>query len=134
MQKKVKVSELKSLLNTLPDELDVVTGDEWLPEQLISTSVVDDMLHLEFDNAPEEVQGEEARGFVEHEIQMIRDKFELIIAEASDAKSKADAILAIFLMGHELSSCEVIEILEQTEHTEQTEPQQLEVPLTADVV
>ncbi|OLQ94219.1 hypothetical protein BIY21_00005 [Vibrio ponticus] len=115
MQKIVKVSELKNLLATLPDDLDVVTGDEWLPEQLVAVSQVDEMLFMEFDNAPEDVQGEEARGFVEHEIEMIRDKFERILGENSDSTSKADAILALFLLGHELSSCEVIEILEESE-------------------
>ncbi|WP_348541636.1 hypothetical protein [Vibrio fluminensis] len=111
----MKISELKNLLASLPDDLDIVTGDEWLPEQLVTATQVDDMLFLEFDNAPEDVQGEEARGFVEHEITMIRDKFEQILAENSDTKSKADAILALFLLGHELSSCEVIEILEESE-------------------
>ncbi|GAK87933.1 hypothetical protein JCM19238_5543 [Vibrio ponticus] len=126
MQKIVKVSELKNLLDSLPDTLDVVTGDEWLPEQLVSASTVGDMLFLEFDNAPEDIQGDEARGFVEHEVEMIRDKFEQIITENSDAKSKADAILALFLLGHELSSCEVIEILEESEqnHQAQFEPSQ----------
>ncbi|HAS62350.1 MAG TPA: hypothetical protein DCS35_07080 [Vibrio sp.] len=124
MQKIVKVSELKNLLDTISTDtdLDVVTGEEWLPEQLVATSIVEDMLFLEFDNAPEETQGEEARGFVEHEIEMIRDKFEQIIAEDSDAKSKADAILALFLLGHELSSGEVIEVLEDSEHTLSEEP------------
>lgn len=124
MQKIVKVSELKNLLDTISTDtdLDVVTGEEWLPEQLVATSIVEDMLFLEFDNAPEETQGEEARGFVEHEIEMIRDKFEQIITEDSDAKSKADAILALFLLGHELSSGEVIEVLEDSEHTLNEEP------------
>lgn len=115
MQKIVKISELKNLLASLPDDLDIVTGDEWLPEQLVTATQIDDMLFMEFDNAPEDVQGEEARAFVEHEIAMIRDKFEQILAENSDTKSKADAILALFLLGHELSSCEVIEILEESE-------------------
>ncbi|MBA5761667.1 hypothetical protein H2O73_04840 [Vibrio sp. 404] len=126
MQKIVKVSELKNLLDTMTTDtdLDVVTGDEWLPEQLVATSIVEDMLFLEFDNAPEDIQGEEARGFVEHEIDMIRGKFEQIIAEDSDAKSKADAILALFLLGHELSSGEVIEILEDSENAFSEKPEE----------
>ena len=117
MLKFVNVSELKNVLNALPadTDLNVVTGDEWLPEQLIDTSIVDDMLFLQFDNAPEDIQGDEARGFVEHEIEMIRHRFEQIISEASDTNSKTDAILALFLIGHEHSSGEVIEILENTD-------------------
>ena len=91
-------------------------GEEWLPERLINTKLDGEMLFLEFDNAPEENQGDsEGRGFVEHEIAMIREKLEQVLDEPSETKSKADALLAIFLMGHELSSSEVIEILESTE-------------------
>lgn len=119
MQRIVKVSELKNLFDTFPvnPDLDVVTGDEWLPEQLVATSIVEDVLFLEFDNAPEDIQAEEARGFVEHEIEMIRGKIDQIITESSDVNSKTDAILALFLLGHELNSCEVIEILEENEQT-----------------
>ncbi len=98
-------------------------GEAWLPERLVDTNLDGDMLFLEFDNAPEDNQGdEEGRGFVEHEIAMIREKLELLLDEPSDTKTKADALLAIFLMGHELSSSEVIEILESTE-SETTEPE-----------
>ncbi|PMP38432.1 hypothetical protein BCS87_12530, partial [Vibrio splendidus] len=89
-----------------------------------------DMLFLEFDNAPEDNQGdEEGRGFVEHEIAMIREKLELLLDEPSDTKTKADALLAIFLMGHELSSSEVIEVLESTE-LESTESEMTELEAT----
>ncbi len=88
------------------------------------------MLFLEFDNAPEDNQGdEEGRGFVEHEIAMIREKLELLLDEPSDTKTKADALLAIFLMGHELSSSEVIEVLESTE-LESTESEMTELEAT----
>ena len=91
-------------------------GEAWLPERLVNTNLDGDMLFLEFDNAPEDNQGdEEGRGFVEHEIAMIREKLEQVLDDTSDTKTKADALLAIFLMGHELSSSEVIEILESTE-------------------
>ncbi|KII79560.1 hypothetical protein [Vibrio renipiscarius] len=117
MQKIVKVSELKDVLNALPIDKDIhiVTGEEWLPEQLVTTSLVDDMLFMQFDNAPEDTQCEEGRGFVQHEVELIRSRFEQIITEPIDAKSKADAILALFLIGHEQSSAEVIEILESVE-------------------
>ncbi|MEZ8777899.1 hypothetical protein AB6D85_09810 [Vibrio splendidus] len=114
----VKVSELQNIIDQLPKDSDpdIVMGEEWLPERLVDTNLDGDMLFLEFDNAPEDNQGdEEGRGFVEHEIAMIREKLELLLDEPSDTKTKADALLAIFLMGHELSSSEVIEILESTE-------------------
>ncbi len=41
-----------------------------------------ELLFMEFDNAPEENQGDdEGRGFVEHEIAMIREKLEQLLDE-----------------------------------------------------
>ncbi|MDH5936032.1 hypothetical protein L8R84_07720 [Vibrio splendidus] len=128
----VKASELQNIIDQLPKDSDpdIVMGDAWLPERLVNTNLDGDMLFLEFDNAPEDNQGdEEGRGFVEHEIAMIREKLELLLDEPSDTKTKADALLAIFLMGHELSSSEVIEILESTE-SEMTELEATESEMT----
>ncbi|MDH5923405.1 hypothetical protein L8R85_20475 [Vibrio splendidus] len=128
----VKVSELQNIIDQLPKDSDpdIVMGDAWLPERLVDTNLDGDMLFLEFDNAPEDNQGdEEGRGFVEHEIAMIREKLELLLDEPSDTKTKADALLAIFLMGHELSSSEVIEILESTE-LESTESDSVELEVS----
>ncbi|MFA0076550.1 hypothetical protein AB4427_00050 [Vibrio artabrorum] len=114
----VKVSELQSIIDHLPNDSDpdVVMGEAWLPERLVNTNLDGDLFFLEFDNVPDDHQGdEEGRGFVEHEITMIREKLEQVLDDPSDTKTKADALLAIFLMGHELSSSEVIEILEATE-------------------
>ncbi|ERB65060.1 hypothetical protein G3U99_14570 [Vibrio coralliilyticus OCN008] len=114
----MKASDLKKLLDSLPEgqNPNIVTGEEWLPERLVNTHLDDEMLFLEFDNAPEEAQGEEeGRGFVEHEVEMIRKRFEQILDESSDTKTKADAMLALFLMGHEMSSSEIIEIMEDPE-------------------
>lgn len=114
----VKVSELQNIIDHLPNDSDpdIVMGEEWLPERLVNTKLDGELLFMEFDNAPEENQGDdEGRGFVEHEIAMIREKLEQVLDDTSDTKTKADALLAIFLMGHELSSSEVIEILESTE-------------------
>ncbi|PMM76914.1 hypothetical protein BCT49_21745 [Vibrio lentus] len=113
----MKVSELQNIIDHLPNDSDpdIVMGEEWLPERLVNTKLDGELLFMEFDNAPEENQGDdEGRGFVEHEIAMIREKLELLLDEPSDTKTKADALLAIFLMGHELSSSEVIEVLETT--------------------
>lgn len=115
----MKASELKKIIESLPEghDPDVVMGEEWLPERLINTQLNESLLFLEFDNAPEETQGdEEGRGFVEHEINMLRSRFEQLLDESSDTKTKADAMLALFLMGHELSSSDVIEILEDPDN------------------
>ena len=95
----MKASELKTLLNSLPDNTDpeVVCGELWLPERLTHTQLDGELLFLEFDSAPEETQEED-----------------------SDTKAKADAMLALFLMGHELTSSEVIEILENPDIEEET--------------
>ncbi|OEE48105.1 hypothetical protein [Vibrio cyclitrophicus] len=126
----MKVSELQNIIDHLPQDSDpdIVMGEEWLPERLVNTRLDSDMLFLEFDNAPEENQGDdEGRGFVEHEIAMIREKLEQVLDDPSDTKTKADALLAIFLMGHELSSSEVIEILEMTELEATTEAETTEL-------
>ena len=83
----MKVSELQNIINQLPSDADpdVVMGEAWLPERLVDTTLDGDLLFLQFDNAPEETQGdEEGRGFVEHEVTMIREKLEQILDAPSD--------------------------------------------------
>lgn len=110
----VKVSELKTILNQLPNDLDpdVVMGEVWLPERLVEAQLDDEMLFLTFDNAPEEGEGEEeGRGFVEHEIELIRTQILNILADDSGPKTKAEALLAVITLAHERTSSEFIEIL-----------------------
>ncbi|MBF9000431.1 MULTISPECIES: VC1380 family protein [Vibrio] len=110
----MKASELKALLHTLPDGNDpeLVTGDIWLPEQLVNAYSHDDFLFLDFDNAPEEEQGEEeGRGFVEHEVELIRQQIARILQEDSGQKAKTEALLALLLVAHERTSAEFIEML-----------------------
>lgn len=110
----VKVSELKTILNQLPNDLDpdVVMGEIWLPERLVEAQLDDEMLFLTFDNAPEEGEGEEeGRGFVEHEIELIRTQVLNILADDSGPKTKAEALLALITLAHERTSSEFIEIL-----------------------
>ncbi|ENM5862211.1 hypothetical protein NTE24_003089 [Vibrio mimicus] len=110
----MKVSELKTILNQLPNDLDpdVVMGEIWLPERLVEAQLDDEMLFLAFDNAPEEGEGEEeGRGFVEHEIELIRTQVLNILADDSGPKTKAEALLALITLAHERTSSEFIEIL-----------------------
>ncbi|HCH1193051.1 TPA: hypothetical protein NKP78_003567 [Vibrio parahaemolyticus] len=116
----MKASELISILNNLPSNSnpDIVMGEEWLPERLVDTKLDGELLFLHFDNAPEDGQGEEeGRGFVDHEIDLIRTRLQQILDKDSDNASKADAMLGLFLMGHELSSSQVIEVLEEESDT-----------------
>ncbi|GEM74514.1 hypothetical protein [Vibrio sagamiensis] len=113
----MKASELNIILSQLLQEqdLDVVMGEEWLPERLEKTQICGNMLFLHFDNAPEDHQGdEEGRGFVTHEVNLIRLRLSQILYENCSNSSKIDALLALFLMGHELSSSRIVEILENS--------------------
>ncbi len=115
---KVKASELISILNNLPANTDpeIVAGEEWLPERLVKTRLDGEMLFLNFDNAPdEELSEDEGRGFVDHEIEFIRSHLKKILDQDSNNALKADAMLRLFLLVHELSSSQVIEILEQSD-------------------
>ncbi len=110
----MKASELKALLNSLPDgcDPDIVMGEEWLPERLIETRIDSDFLFMTFDNAPEEEQGEEeGRGFVEHEMDLIRKQIETLLLE-TDTTNKTELLLALLVMAHEQTSSEFIEAIE----------------------
>ncbi|USD66456.1 hypothetical protein [Vibrio sp. SCSIO 43136] len=123
----VKVSELLQILNTLPSDkdLDVVTGEEWLPERLIASRYDDDFLFLNFDHQPEDLGGDtEGRGFVEHEMALLRHRIRQLLVEDSDISSKTEALLAMLLISHEKSSSEVIELLEEAESASE-DPQAL---------
>nr|WP_321384140.1 hypothetical protein [uncultured Vibrio sp.] len=111
----MKASELISILNSLPTNTDpdIVMGEAWLPERLVETQLDGNLLFLSFDNAPEACQGEEGRGFVDHEIDLIRIRLKQVLDENSDNASKVEAMLGLFLAGHELSSAQVVELLEE---------------------
>jgi len=112
----MKASELMAFLSDIDGDKEIVTGESWLPEQLINAEFDGELINLEFDNAPEDDAGDtEGRGFVEHEVNMLRDKIvQLLFDDAMPAKVKADVFLKLFLMIHEKSSSEVVEILEES--------------------
>lgn len=114
----MKVEKLKNILENLPEdhEVRVVTGEKWLPERLISTELDNDLLFLLFDNAPDEgEQGIEARGFVEHEIGLLRQRLGEIVEQSNSSSQLVEALVRFFVIGHETSSSEFIELLEQME-------------------
>ncbi|SJL83068.1 hypothetical protein [Vibrio palustris] len=110
----MKASQLLKILHSIPldQDPDVVTGEVWLPERLTRGNLHEGFLFLDFDNAPEEEQGEEeGRGFVEHEEAFIREQLNKILQEDSGQDEKTEALLAILLMAHEHTSSEFIEML-----------------------
>lgn len=117
----MKTSELMTFLLSLEDDKEIVTGESWLPEQLINASIDGEFVNLQFDNAPEEDAGElEARGFVEHEVNLLRDKIvQLLFDQSISPKTKSDLFLKLVILAHEKSSSEVVEILEESKHLEQ---------------
>lgn len=111
----MKASQLMQMLTSLPEGHDpeIVTGEEWLPERLIEVRDNQDLLFLEFDNAPEDNQGDdEGRGFVEHEITLIKKHIMDIFLEKASLEHKQQAILALILYAHEHFPSEVVEMLE----------------------
>ncbi|QIA63614.1 hypothetical protein GT360_08835 [Vibrio astriarenae] len=114
----MKVSDLKIILDTLPEGSDpeIVTGEVWLPERLIDTQLDNELLHLQFDSAPDDfIREEEGRGFVEHEINLLHSKVMKILHEPAAVADKAQALLGLILMAHEQSSSQVIEAIEDLE-------------------
>ncbi len=111
----MKVSKLMQILSSLPEgcDPDIVTGEEWLPERLTEVSVQGDFVFCEFDAAPEDTQcDDEGRGFVEHEIELIRRRVMDIFLEKASLEDKQQAILALILYAHEHFPSDVVEMLE----------------------
>lgn len=108
----MKASELKQRLDDLPSDIDpdIVMGELWLPEQLVGTQLDDELLFLQFDNAPQEEE-EEGRGFVEHEIELICYRLAQVLREESAQREKIEALLALLLAAHEHTSAEFIEMI-----------------------
>ncbi len=114
----MKVAELKKILarESIADHHDLVTGEVYLPEQLIEVEQDGSLLFLHFDNAPEDIAGdEEGRGLVEHEIELLKERIYQILTERCSMQQKQHALLALVLSGHEMSSSEFVALLEQLE-------------------
>ena len=120
----MKASKLLEILSDLPEgsDPDVVTGDEWLSERLINVTSQDDFVFCEFDNAPEDGQGDdEGRGFVDHEIELIENHIMEIFLEKAPLEQKKKAILALVLFAHEHFPSDVVEMLETLEQPVQSD-------------
>ena len=112
----LKASQLITILSQLPEnhDPDIVTGETWLPERLVRCQQDEALLFLTFDSAPDEGEEDEARGFVEHEVDYIKARLHQLITSGEHPSVKTEAILALVLFAHEHSSSDVIEMLEQT--------------------
>ncbi|MCE0492479.1 hypothetical protein [Vibrio salinus] len=112
--------QLQSVLNNSNPE--IVTGEDWLPERLIEIHQLDDLLFLEFDTAPEADQGdEEGRGFVEHEIELIREQIMEVFLEKTSLENKREALLALILLAHEQTPSEVVQTLNDLKNSRDDE-------------
>lgn len=114
----MKVSEFKKLLEAIPLDTDpeIVTGEVWLPERLINVDIDSEFVRCEFDTAPEDGQGdEEGRGFVDHEVELIRTRIMQIFTEKASLEHKQQAILSLILFAHENEPSTVIELLNDVE-------------------
>lgn len=111
----MNLENLLDILNKYPKDqnIQVVTGETFLPERLVEIQRDHNLLFMQFDNAPDEAeQGEEGRGFVEHEIELLRLRLEQIVSQSNDNQQVVDALLGFFLIGHEASSSQFLELLE----------------------
>jgi hypothetical protein len=114
----VKASKLIEILLATPEGSDpeIVTGEEWLPERLLDVSFQDNYLFCEFDVAPEDHQGDdEGRGFVDHEVELIKAHIMKIFLEKAPLEQKQNAILELVLYAHEHFPSDVVEMLETLE-------------------
>lgn len=110
----MKASDLMYQLQTVLKKSDpeIVTGEDWLPERLTEIHQLDDLLFFEFDTAPEDSQDdEEGRGFVDHEIELIRQQIMSIFLEKTSLENKREAILALVLLAHEQTPSTVVQTL-----------------------
>ncbi|GLR76021.1 hypothetical protein GCM10007855_28950 [Aliivibrio sifiae] len=120
MRINVKISELiKSLQDiqaTHGNELEVVTGEEWFPEQLLTSSVNHNMAFLQFDRMPSDIPVEiDARGFLEHEELLIKTLINNVIFSELEPEAIVEKLTSMLIFSHENISSDVIEHFSQTE-------------------
>lgn len=116
----MKISELiKSLQDiqaTHSDDLEVVTGEEWFPEQLLTSTVEHNMAFLQFDRMPSDIPVEiDARGFLEHEEVLIKNLITKVIFSELEPEEMVKKLTSMLIFSHENISSDVIEQFSQTE-------------------
>lgn len=116
----MKISELIKCLQdiqaTHDDDLEVVTGEEWFPEQLLASNVQHNMTFLQFDRMPSDIPVEiDARGFLEHEELLINTLINNVIFSELEPEAMVEKLTSMLIFSHENISSDVIEHFNQAE-------------------
>lgn len=116
----VKISELIQNLQTIQNEygdIEVVTGEEWFPEQLLASTVNQNMVFLTFNHLPSDTPIEtDARGFLEHEEILIKQLVNNVIFSELEPDQMIDKLAEMLMFSHENISSDVIEHFSQFEN------------------
>ncbi len=104
------IQNLLDIQETHGGDLDVVTGEEWLPEQLLTVSINHNMTFLKFDQWPNDfITENDARGFVNHEEILIKKLIRNIIFSELEPEQMVDKLASMLIFSHENISSDVIE-------------------------
>jgi len=114
----VKISELiqnlQNIQATHNEDLEVVTGEEWFPEQLLKSDVNNEMAFLQFDRMPSDIPIDiDARGFLEHEEILIKKLINNVIFSELEPEEMVEKLADMLIFSHENISSEVIEHFSQ---------------------
>lgn len=116
----MKISELiqtlQSIQSTHNDDLEVVTGEEWFPEQLLNSEVKHNMAFLNFDRLPTDIHAEiDARGFLDHEEILVKQLVTNVIFSELEPEQMIDKLAEMVFFSHENISSDVVEHFSQDE-------------------
>ncbi|MDA9555882.1 hypothetical protein N9R79_00070 [Vibrio sp.] len=106
----------ESQLSEGKGDIEMVSGEEWLPERLLSMKLDNNLLFLTFDDAPIDDENIE-RGLVDHEVDLIKTLLSRVLKEA-DEQTKIKKLLLLIMLAHKQSSNELVESLEKILLTE----------------
>nr|WP_155651616.1 hypothetical protein [Aliivibrio fischeri] len=111
------IQNLQSIQKEHGNDIEVVTGEEWFPEQLLTSSVNHNMAFLKFDRLPCDIPAEiDARGFLEHEEILIKKLVNNVIFSELEPEMMVDKLTDMLVFSHENISCDVIEHFSQLEN------------------
>ncbi|MDD9196331.1 hypothetical protein PVK62_10845 [Aliivibrio sp. S3MY1] len=117
----MKISELIQNLQDIQasygNDLEVVTGEEWFPEQLLTSNVNHNMAFLQFDRMPSDIPVEiDARGFLEHEELLIKELINKVIFSELEPEAMVEKLTSMLIFSHENISSDVIEEFGQSKN------------------
>ncbi|MCG7497137.1 hypothetical protein MHO82_09680 [Vibrio sp. Of7-15] len=114
----MKTSELIQKLTEIsklsPNDCEVVTGEEWFPEQLLEASHQDPHVFLHFDSPPVDMPREvDARGFIDHEVDLVKKSITDIVLSQQEPEQIIEKLTELLIFSHEHISADVIERLSE---------------------